>query len=173
MRPFLKGAPALLLLGAARASAQAPALDADTLLRLGIESSKHGEMRHALDWFSQARSRYREMGYRRSEAAASTYLGVAYDSLGGKTEALACYGRSQEILHSLGDRAGEAGSLEAIGRVYRSMGEEAKALLNYQKALVLQRALKQDFGAGDIPLLLAVLLALLFAAVSGMIPAST
>jgi tetratricopeptide (TPR) repeat protein len=146
MRSFQPAVPALLILAMVPATAQSPGGQADDLLRQGIDLSKHGAVRKALDCELQALALYQRQGDRRNQAVTLGYLGSAYDVIGESRLALKCYEAALTLFHDLGERVEEATILDTIGREYSGLGEKVRALKYFQRALTIQRALGNRDG---------------------------
>jgi len=146
MSTYQAAIPALMMYAMVPAGAQSPGSRADDLLRQGIDLSKHGAVRQALDCELQALALYQGIGDRRNQAVALGYLGSAYDVIGESRLALKCYEAALDLYHGLGERVEEATILGTIGREYSSMGEKARAIKYFQRALTIQRALGNRDG---------------------------
>ena len=98
-------------------------------------------LRLAVKKYEEALQLWSAVGDRDGEAAALTYIGSAYYSLGEKQKALDFSNQALPLQRAVGARDGEAITLNNIGLVYYSLGEWRKALDFYNQALPLQRAI--------------------------------
>ncbi len=146
MRTFQPAVHTLMLFTMVPAASQSPGSQADDLLRKGIDLSKHGAVRKALDCELQALALYQREGDRRNQAVTLGYLGSAYDVIGESRLALKCYEAALTLFHGLGERVEEATILDTIGREYSGLGEKMRALEYFQRALAIQRALGNRDG---------------------------
>jgi CHAT domain-containing protein/Tfp pilus assembly protein PilF len=103
-------------------------------------------LRLAVKKYEEALQLWSAVGDRDGEAAALTYIGSAYHSLGEKRKALDYYNQALPLQRAVGARYGEAITLNSIGSVYKSLGEYQQALDFYNQALPLQRAIGDRGG---------------------------
>ncbi|MDJ1172713.1 CHAT domain-containing protein [Roseofilum capinflatum] len=124
-------------------------MDADDLLKQGIEQYYKSQFRGATASWEQALALYREMGNRRGEANSLGNLGLAYQSLGQYQRAIAFQEKSLTIAREIGYRQGEAASLGNLGLAYQSLGQYQKAIDFQEKSLTIEREIGNRQGEAN------------------------
>ena len=92
---------------------------------LGNCHASLGEYRQAIDLHTQALAIARDIGDRRSEAAALGNLGNCHASLGEYRPAIDLHTQALAIARDIGDRYGEANALDYLGRAWLASGDAA------------------------------------------------
>ncbi|NQE38608.1 tetratricopeptide repeat protein [Microcoleus asticus] len=111
------------------------ALQADRVLKQGIQQHKLSQFREALQSWEKALTIYREIGNRQGEANSLGSLGNAYLFLGQFHRAIEFHQQSLKIKREIGNRQGEANSLGGLGSAYDSLGQFHRAIEFHQQSL--------------------------------------
>jgi len=115
--------------------------EADRLLQQGIQQSRDGQFREALQTWEQSLNVYRELGNRLGETNSLGNLGNVYSSLGQYQQAIDFHQQSLDVAREIGNRQGEASVLGGLGNVYASLGQYQQAIDFHQQSLDLSNAI--------------------------------
>lgn len=131
--------------------------EADRLFQTGVEQFNKGQLREALATFQQMRALSRDSGDQLGEAEAKSGIGEVYlFSLKPTTEAIAVLQEALAIYQGIKDTPeiqfrrsqGQARTLTLTGLAYSQLNQKDKALKYMQKALLIQRLVKDKEGEG-------------------------
>ena len=124
-------------------------VEADQLLRQGLQQYQTGQFPAALNSWQQALQIYRALKNRLGEGAALGNLGLAYQSLGNHTKAIEYAQQYLAIAREIKDRKREGIALGNLGDAYRSLGNHTKAIEYSQLSLAIAREIKDRLGEGN------------------------
>jgi CHAT domain-containing protein/Tfp pilus assembly protein PilF len=126
------------------------AVEASTLVNLGVATMTTGDPGDAADRFASALPYFRSVRDVESEATTLTYLGIAYNAIGELQKALDAMNEALPLRRAIaartGDSRGVASTLSSIGTTYSLLGDHERALAHHETALPLQRAAGDQAG---------------------------
>ena len=123
-------------------------VEADRLLRQGIQKYQSSQLREALEMFQQELVIRRAIKDRPGEGRTLHNIGSIYDRLGQYSRALEFYQQTLAIRQELGDRSSASNLLNNIGGIYYRLGQYSKALESFQQALSIRQQLGNRSGEG-------------------------
>ncbi|MEK7725344.1 MAG: CHAT domain-containing tetratricopeptide repeat protein [Acidobacteriota bacterium] len=118
--------------------------EAIVLINFGLVYSDQREKTKALAKYEEGIAIFREFDKQEEIAAVNQAIGVLYINFGDARTSVKYYLEALTVAVKSGDRAREATSLYTIATAYDRLGEFEKALESYQKAIKIDRELKNN-----------------------------
>jgi CHAT domain-containing protein len=117
-------------------------VQADQLLKQGIEQAKTNQFKAALQSWEQALIIYREIKDRKGESITLNNLSFVYFDLGDYPKTIEYSQQLLTIAKEIKNRTIEAEALGNFGLAYTSLGDYPKAIKNFQQVLAIGKEIK-------------------------------
>ncbi len=116
-------------------------VEANQLLKRGIEQYRMGQLRGAIEAWEAAAEAFESGGNRHGEGSALANLGIAHRALGNYVQAMDYLHQALVIKQEIGDLKGEAAILGNLANAYAEVGDYEEAIAKHEASLEIVRTI--------------------------------